>query len=305
MMKSFGEFLARWLRTPLRHLRWHAAVALVVLSAGLAAGCSALDQKQREWIFQPTDRVWSGGLAAAQGMDEVWIPFTAAEDGAAVRLHGLWLPQADAHAPVLLYLHGARWDVRAGAPRMRRMHELGYAVLGIDYRGFGQSSPALPSETLAHEDALAAWHWLAAAHPGVSRYIYGHSLGSAIGVRLAAAVPDAAGLIIESGFRSLGDVVDRSSWGWLPISSLITQRFDSSSYIGRVRAPILVVHGSSDQLIPADLGRALYELAPEPKRWVLVDGGSHHNSNSLGQRQYQDAVAALFGVVRQDLAQAP
>ena len=61
-----------------------------------------------------------------------------------VKLHGLWLAQPRADAPVLLYLHGARWDVRSSAQRMRRMHELGFAVLGIDYRGFGQSSPALP-----------------------------------------------------------------------------------------------------------------------------------------------------------------
>ncbi|MBP7666858.1 MAG: alpha/beta hydrolase, partial [Burkholderiaceae bacterium] len=111
---------------------------------GLASGCATLDEKQREWIFQPSDRTWSGGLAAAQGMDDVWIPFRSAETGQPVRLHGLWLPQPQPGAPVLLYLHGARWDVRGSAHRMRRLHGLGFAVLGIDYRGFGQSSPGLP-----------------------------------------------------------------------------------------------------------------------------------------------------------------
>jgi alpha-beta hydrolase superfamily lysophospholipase len=269
---------------------------LALAAAGLATGCASLDEKQREWIFQPTDRTWSGGLAAAQGMAEVWIPFTSAETGEAVRLHGLWLPQADAAAPVLLYLHGARWDVRGSAHRMRRMHELGYAVLGIDYRGFGQSSKALPSEDFAHEDALAAWRWLAGQHPGVPRHLFGHSLGGAIAVRLAAEVPDAAGLIVEGSFPSMAEVVGSFKWGWLPVSPLITQRFDAASRIGRVRAPVLVVHGSEDQLISPDLGRALYERAPAPKRWLLVDGGSHHNTNSLGQPQYREAVAALFGV---------
>jgi pimeloyl-ACP methyl ester carboxylesterase len=289
---------------PPRRLAWQAVLAAGVLAASLATGCATLDEKQREWIFQPSDRTWTGGLAAAQGMDEVWIPFRAAENGEAVRLHGLWLPQADPRAPVLLYLHGARWDVRGSAPRMRRMHELGYAVLGIDYRGFGQSSPALPSEDRAHEDALAAWRWLGAAHPSVPRHIYGHSLGGAIGVRLAAEVPDAAGLIVEGSFPSIADVVGSFKWGWLPISPLITQRFDAASRIGQVRAPVLVVHGSNDQLIPPELGHALYELAPEPKRWLLVEGGSHHNTNSVGLPLYREAVATLFGVGAQKLAAA-
>ena len=267
-----------------------------LLAAGLASGCASLDEKQREWIFQPSERTWYGGLAAAQGMDDVWISFRSAESGEAVRLHGLWLGQPEAAAPVLLYLHGARWDVRGSAHRMRRMHELGYAVLGIDYRGFGQSTKTLPSEAFAHEDALAAWRWLAEHHPNASRHVFGHSLGGAIAVRLAAEVPDAAGLIVEGSFPSIADVVGTFKWGWLPVSPLITQRFDAASRIGAVRAPVLVVHGSEDQLIAPDLGRALYERAPMPKRWLLVKGGSHHNTNSLGQPQYREAVAALFGV---------
>ena len=282
---------------PLRHLRrWRASAAALLLAAGLASGCATLDEKQREWIFQPSDRTWAGGLAAAQGMDEVWIPFRSAGTGQPVRLHGLWLPQDRADAPVLLYLHGARWDVRGSAHRMRRMHALGFAVLGIDYRGFGQSSPALPSEDLAHEDAQAAWQWLAQQQPQARRYLFGHSLGGAIAVRLASEVPDAAGLMVEGSFPSIPEVVRHFKWGWLPVSPLITQRFDAASRIGQVKAPVLVVHGTADSLIPPELGQALYARAPEPKRLVLVEGGSHHNTNTLGQAQYQAAVAALFGV---------
>lgn len=272
------------------------AALLALAVAGGIAGCATLDEKQREWIFQPSDRTWYGGLAAAQGMEDVWIAFTSAATGEPVRLHGLWLAQRDADAPVLLYLHGARYDVRGSAHRMRRMHELGYAVLGIDYRGFGQSTKRLPSEDLAHEDALAAWRWLAEHQPDAPRHIFGHSLGGAIAVRLAAEVPDAAGLIVEGSFPSIPDVVGSFEWGWLPVSPLITQRFDAASRIGAVRAPVLVVHGSEDRLIAPRLGRELYERAPEPKRWLLVEGGSHHNTNSLGQPQYREAVAALFGV---------
>jgi uncharacterized protein len=268
---------------------------VAVLGFSGLAGCATLDTQQRKWIFQPSDRSWWGGAQAAEGMNDVWIEFTAAEKQP-VKLHGLWLPQARSDAPLMLYLHGARWDVRSSAHRMRRMHELGFAVLGIDYRGFGQSTQALPSEDLAHEDALAAWQWLAAQKPRAKRFVFGHSLGSAIAVRLASEVDDATGVIVEGGFTSIPDVFSTMKWGWLPLGPLITQRFDAVSRLDKLKAPLLVVHGANDSLIKPELGRALYERAKQPKRFVLVEGGTHHNTNAVGQLQYRQAVGELFGM---------
>ena len=292
---------------PTRRLlvRTRTGLAAVALAGVALAGCATLDEKQREWIFQPSDRTWVGGAAAAEGMSEVWIEFRSALEGdRAVRLNGLWLAQARPDAPVLLYLHGARWDVRSSAQRMRRMHELGFSVLGIDYRGFGRSTPALPSEALAQEDTLAAWRWLAARHPDAPRFLFGHSLGAAIAVQAASELEDAAGLIVEGSFTSIPDVFASMKWGWLPLGGLITQRFDAAERVQRVKVPLLVVHGSDDRVIPPALGRALYERAREPKRFVLVEGGSHHNTNQVGQPEYRRALAELFGL-RETLAQHP
>ena len=292
---------------PTRRLlfRTRTGLAAVALAGVALAGCATLDEKQREWIFQPSDRTWVGGAAAAEGMSEVWIEFRSALEGdRAVRLNGLWLAQARPDAPVLLYLHGARWDVRSSAQRMRRMHELGFSVLGIDYRGFGRSTPALPSEALAQEDTLAAWRWLAARHPDAPRFLFGHSLGAAIAVQAASELEDAAGLIVEGSFTSIPDVFASTKWGWLPLGSLITQRFDAGERVQRVKVLLLVVHGSDDRVIPPALGRALYERAREPKRFVLVEGGSHHNTNQVGQPEYRRALAELFGL-RETLAQHP
>ena len=267
-----------------------ASLGLVV---AVSVGCATLDAKQREWIFQPSDRSW-GGAPSTEGMQDVWIEFASDASGKAERLHGLWLPHTQAGAPVLLYLHGARWNVAGSSGRIRRMQELGFSVLAIDYRGFGRSSAGLPSETTAAEDARAAWNWLAEQHPDKPRYIFGHSLGGAIAIDLARQVPDEKGTIVEGTFTSIPDVVSTFKWGWLPVSPLITQRFESIRKVADIGSPLLVVHGSDDSLIRPTLGRQLYEAAREPKQFVLVEGGSHHNTNSVGQRQYREAVASLF-----------
>ena len=268
----------------------------VVAATALSVGCASLDQKQRQWIFQPSAQAWGGSAWAAEGMEDVWIRFRPAEAARPVELHGLWLGQDDPRAPVLLYLHGARWDVRGSAHRMRRLHAMGFAVLGIDYRGFGRSTAQLPSESSSYEDARAAWEWLATRHPQQPRYVFGHSLGAAVAVHLASEVQDVHGLIVEGAFTSIPDVVGTWRWGWLPVGPLITQRFDAATRIARVRVPVLVVHGSADQTIAPALGRALYERAPAPKRWLLVEGGSHHSTNTLAQPLYRQALRELFGL---------
>jgi alpha-beta hydrolase superfamily lysophospholipase len=276
--------------------RWSLFASAVSLCVLLAAGCSSLDERQREWIFQPSDRSWGNTAAMTEGMQDVWIDFRSSVNGEPARLHGLWLGQepASPETPVLLYLHGARYNVSGSAPRIRRMHELGFAVLAIDYRGFGKSSKGLPSEESAREDARAAWIWLAARYPRHHRYIFGHSLGGAIGIDLAAHVHDESGTIVEGTFTSISDVVSSFKWGWLPFGPFITQRFEAIRKVKDIGAPLLVVHGANDSLINPTLGRKLYEAATVPKQFVLVEGGSHHSTNTVGGQQYRAALEQLF-----------
>jgi alpha-beta hydrolase superfamily lysophospholipase len=268
----------------------------------LTAGCAMLDEKQRGWIFQPGDRSWGSSAAYADGMEHVWIRFDSNISGQPVKLHGLFHAAEPAvrhpgmaDAPLMLYLHGARWNVEGSSARIRRMQELGFSVLAIDYRGFGKTSAELPSEDMAYEDARAAWDWMARQYPGRQRFIFGHSLGGAIAIDLAAKVPDESGTIVEGTFTSIADVFGSLKWGWLPISGLITQTFDAASKVAQIGSPLLVVHGSEDSTIKPELGRKLFEAAKHPKAFVLVDGGSHFSTNSVGQSLYRDALARLFG----------
>jgi pimeloyl-ACP methyl ester carboxylesterase len=272
--------------------------AAVALAALVSVGCATLDERQREWIFQPGDRSWGGSATLAEGMQDVWISFPSEISGREAKLHGLWLP-ADQHAedgPVLLYLHGARWNVTGSAPRIRRMQQLGFSVLAIDYRGFGKSSPGLPSEDMAYEDARAAWKWLAQHHGSRPRYVFGHSLGGAVAIDLAARVEDEQGVIVEGTFTSIPDVASSMKWGWLPVGPLITQRFESVKKVAQVHSPLLVVHGAQDSLIDSELGRRLYEAATGRKHFMLVEGGSHFSTMAVGQAQYREALAQFFSL---------
>jgi uncharacterized protein len=274
--------------------RWSlfAAAATAVL---ISLGCATLEERERALIFQPGDRSWGGSATLAEGMDDVWIDFESKVSSAPVRLHGLWhAADRPEGAPVLLYLHGARWNVSGSAPRIRRMQQLGFSVLAIDYRGFGKSTPGLPSEEMAYEDARAAWDWLAAHYPERQRYIFGHSLGGAVAIDLAAAVADERGTIVEGTFTSIPDVASSMKWGWLPIGPLITQRFESIRKVAKVGSPLLVVHGENDNLIKSDLGRKLFEAAQGSKRFLLVEGGSHHSTMAIGQSRYREALSDFF-----------
>ncbi len=281
---------------PRFRFRWRWAAPLL-LAGSVIAGCGTLDTQQRKWIFMPSPTLAAleaEAVARADGLEDVWIEHHSRVSGERIKLHGLWMPADDPAAPVLLYLHGSRRNVETNLFRMRQIHEYGFAVLGVDYRGFGLSTNQLPSEEGAYEDALAAWNWLAKHQPERPRYIYGHSLGGAIAIDLASRVHDAQGLVVEGTFTSIPAVFETLRWGWLPITALITQRFDSASKIAKVSAPVLVVHGTADRLILPALAKTLYENATSPKRFVLVEGGTHHSAGMRGSQQVRAAMQELF-----------
>ena len=140
--------------------------------------------------------------------------------------------------------------------RIDRWRKLGFSVLAVDYRGFGQSSEVAPSEAHAYEDAEAAWKYLAQMAPGRAHYIVGHSLGGAIATELARHHPEASGLVLEATFTSVRDMVDESAWKFLPVGLILTQNFDTLSKIGEVKMPVLITHGTQRHRRALRHGRA-------------------------------------------------
>ena len=276
------------------------------MTAVLMAGCAHLEQKERELVFriEPGQARWFGGMP--QGVQEFNLPIP----GKAEHIHAIWWPARDPQAPAMLYLHGARWNITGQMFRIEQLREFGFSVLAVDYRGFGKSDGELPSEQTVYEDARIAWERLTQLQPDAGkRYIYGHSLGGAVAVDLAATLSDAAvardnaggslpanGLIIESSFTTRADMARSLSYGWLPVQLILSQKFDSAEKIAKVRMPTLLVHGTSDRYVPAHFSKTLYDLATAPKKLLLVEGGSHNNSMRMGSDQYRAALSDLFGL---------
>ena len=233
-------------------------------------------------------------------MREFYLPVS--DQPGAERLHSWYWPADAAGAPTLLYLHGVRWNLTAHLRRIENLRSFGFSVVAIDYRGFGQSDGEMPSEEGVYDDAAVAWRWLVAQEPDPKkRFIYGHSLGTAVATELAVAKGAAdgmGGLILEGGFTSLPEMAKALAPSWLPIDWLVTQKFATLEKIASVKRPGAA--GPRDRrpdgAAPV-LGNALRGRA-QPKKLVLVEGGSHYNTSWVGAAEYRAAIAELFEVPR-------
>lgn len=262
----------------------------LVLLLGLAvylAVLGTLYMRQRELVF-PRDParpdIVSAGLPAAEEIS------VATADGE--RLVA-WVVPPRAGKPVVLYFHGNSGNLgRAGRiERFRGLTEDGTGLLAVSYRGYGGSS-GTPSEEGLLQDARAAYG-VAAARFGAGKLLgYGESLGTGVVLKLAAEVPLQA-VVLEAPYRSTLSVA-QGTYPYLPLSLLMKDQFRSDAVIGRVKAPLLVLHGERDQVIPFAQGQQLYELANAPKRFLRFSAGRHSDLPRYGS----------IGEVRRFLAEA-
>ncbi|AZC27122.1 MULTISPECIES: alpha/beta hydrolase [Pseudomonas] len=283
--------------------RWLPLLCMALLIIGLPTSCAVLQYKERQLVFriEPGTAGWFHGLPqAVQELELKSNRFRAGQN-----LHAWWWPAQRADAPAILYLHGVRWNLTGQLFRIEQLHALGYSVLAIDYRGFGQSHGELPSEASVYEDARVAWERLKVLQPEAGkRLIYGHSLGGAVAIDLAAELgrqaaneqrPVAArGLIVESTFTTLADAAVAVTKTRLPVRWVMSQKFDSIDKISEIGMPLLVVHGLKDDYVPARLSQQLFAAALPPKKLLLVPGGTHNNSMNLAGKDYAVAIGALL-----------
>ena len=278
------------------------AIAAVLLASGILAACTSLDDFQRQVIFRPSKDAGRTPAEYQAQFEDVWL--NAGRSGQAQgKLHAWWIPATKnaANAPAALYLHGAGYGISANLPRIMKLHEEGFSVLAIDYRGFGKSDGELPSEETAYEDSHAAWAELKRRAPQSLRYIYGHSLGGAMAMELASSpdAKDAAGLVMESAFTSVSEMQQFTAYKWIPLAAVQTQYFDSLAKAPKLCMPTLFMHGSNDYRIPLEVAKKLFTAAPEPKRWLLVEGARHVDIPTRYTPQWSAAMKELQTLVRE------
>lgn len=211
-------------------------------------------------------------------------------------MHGWWIPGPVEDADVLLYLHGNGINIGANVEHASRMHQLGFSVLLVDYRGYGRSGGEFPSEAQIYVDAQAAWNYLIYQRQVKPEhiFIYGHSLGGAVAIDLAMRHPEAAGLIVDSSFTSVREVVRLGNKFWMfPVDLLLNQRFDSIDKVKWLRMPVLFIHGTADDLIPFQMSERLFAAAASPKQLALIPAGGHINSAEIDGPRYRAAIRTL------------
>ena len=183
-----------------------------------------------------------------------------------------WYLPARPGRPVIAYFHGNGGHIGYRAERLLSFAHEGFGVLMAEYRGYG-GNPGTPSEAGFYTDGRAALAFLDREGVAPNRLVlYGESLGSGVAVALAVD-HDIAALVLEAPFTSVAEVA-QCHFPYVPASRMVVDRFDSLSRIGKVRAPILVLHGERDRVVPIRYGRALFDAAPEPKEgWFAPEAG--------------------------------
>jgi uncharacterized protein len=248
---------------------------------------------QRRLIYIPTHAPVPTVAAVLRGGRDVVLD---TDDN--LRLGAWFVPaRGGGRAPAVLICNGNAGDRMLRAPLAGALSRAGLAVLLFDYRGYG-GNPGRPSEEGLAADARAAQAWLMAqpdVDPGRVAY-FGESLGAAVALRLALERP-AAGLVLRSPFTSLTDV-GRLHYPWLPVARFLADRYPSIDRIGRLAAPLLVIAGDRDTLVPAQLSKRLYDAAPEPKRFVLVAGADHNDPRLLDGPQMLGEILRFLGITR-------
>jgi fermentation-respiration switch protein FrsA (DUF1100 family) len=191
-----------------------------------------------------------------------------------------WYHPAGPGQPTLLYFHGNAGNLLSRAGRMGEYIAKGRGMLMLSYRGYGGSG-GKPTEKNNISDAHLVYRWLLDQNVKAADIIlYGESLGSGVAVQLAAS-QSVGGVILDAPYTSIADVGARI-YPYLPVQALTLDRYDSLSRIDRINAPLLIVHGDQDALIPIAMGRELHKRASEPKQFAPIAGGGHADHHLFG-----------------------
>ena len=228
---------------------------------------------------------------AEAGLDSIEEVEIATSDGVTLVA---WQAPAKADKPTILYFHGNWANAANRASKIDTILESGFGIFYLNNRGYGGSG-GKPTEQNNIADAIAAYDHLVKYGASADKIVaYGESLGSGQAVRLATQRTVAA-VVLEAPLTSTVDVA-RAAYFWLPLGLLLTDKYNNERNISSVTAPVLVLHGAQDEVIPVEMGWQVYRAANEPKRIEVFPQGAHSDLFEHGAwRTVQAFLASLSG----------
>jgi uncharacterized protein len=250
--------------------------AVVGLSSLALSACRFEDA----FIFYPTTVIERTPADAGLDFSDVYFH---TRDG--VRLNGWFVPHAEARS-TLIWFHGNAGNISHRVDNLKRLHD--HAKLNIflfDYRGYGRSQGrAFEDGTYLDGEAALAYVRDHLAIETGTMVLFGRSLGAAVAVETATRF-DIQALILESPFTSIREMA-RAAFPLLPLGALLQTRYDILEKIPRINAPLLVLHGDRDEIVPFAQGKAVFDAAPQPKTFYRIAGAGHNDTYLIGGEAY-------------------
>ena len=258
-------------------------LALAVIYAAVVALAVAF---QSRLVYFPESAI--AATPTDIGLDYERVSLTTS-DGVAL---DAWFVPAEEDGPVVLFCHGNAGNISHRLDTIRIFNEIGFGVLIFDYRGYGRSEGS-PCEEGTYRDAEAAWEYLTAERsvPPNRIILFGRSLGGPVAAYLATR-HDPAALIVESAFTSIPDI-GAAAYPFLPVRLISRYDYPTETYVSQAGCPVLVIHSPSDEMIPFQHGRAIYDASPEPKRFLTISG-SHNEGFLASEQEYSSGLESFL-----------
>jgi fermentation-respiration switch protein FrsA (DUF1100 family) len=247
------------------------AETLGVFAGGYALLVGGLAVFQRDMIYHPGQEQ---GEPAEAGVPEMSPLPVRTDDG--LKITGWYAAPRDPHAATIVLFHGNAGTLAHRAHKARILMDAGYGVFLAGYRGYG-GNPGKPSEAGLYADARAVLSWLASRGvPPTQIVLYGESLGTGVAVQMASEHDELAALILEAPFTRLPDLAPPFV-ATAFADMLLVDRYKSLSKIAANRAPLLIVHGEHDGVVPVDMGRTMLAAAASEKQGAFIAMGGHND----------------------------
>jgi uncharacterized protein len=266
-----------------------AFIRLILVTAAVLylLAASGMFLLQRQFQYFPSRAAPTPDMV---GLSDVQVAALRTPDGETLVL---WYAPAKAGQPTILFFHGNAGEIANRADRFAFYQRRGFGVAFLSYRGFGGSTGTI-SETGLIVDAQTAYDWLMAQGVPSDRIVLvGESLGTGVAVQLAAR-QDVAAVVLEAPYAAAVDVAT-GMYPWLPVRLLMKDQFRSIDHIAAVTAPLLILHGTQDAMIPFAQGQKLFAAASAPKQFAELTGAGHQALFDPGT--WAREVAFLSGVI--------